>query len=238
MSCIQGCILVSDKRYDLLRERQEEAVARDHLKRNGLKPDVPAEDLGVWVAMMRTPQVVPHCLHVRRALRLSDLEKILEGGDLADEVLYRAHSLREERALEFKGGSNKVTLPTMEEFLREVKILAVSMTGAVLGGCFFAAFEDSEDLQEDHDGDQTGCDSSPVLVPWFSQAQKFWSSLPRLPIEFPKDAKMSWDDERLNPNGERSPPQVLVSQDDCRGIPGYRGSRAARCIRTAMRGIA
>ena len=62
MSCIQGCILVSDKRYDLLRERQDESVARDHRKRIGLDHQVATENLGVWVAMMRTPQVVPHCL--------------------------------------------------------------------------------------------------------------------------------------------------------------------------------
>ena len=226
MSCIQGCILVSDKRYEVLRERQSEQVAREHRARIGLKPDVPAEDLGVWVAMMRTPQVVPHCLHVRRALRLSDLEKILEGGLLAEEVLKRAHALRKERALEFKeGGVDESAFPTMDEFLREVKILAVSMEGAVLGGCFFAAFEDSQDLQEDHDGDQTGCDSSPFLVSWFSVAQAFWSKLPRLPIEFPKDAKMSWDDEKLNvvdgiPHPKSWSPRTIVEV-----FLGYRGEK-------------
>ena len=228
MSCIQGCILVSDERYEVLKKRQSEEVAREHRERIGLKPDVPAEDLGVWVAMMRTPQVVPHCLHVRRALRLSDLEKILEGGLLAEEVLKRAHALRKERALEFKeGGADEPALPAMEEFLREVKILSISMTGAILGGCFFAAFEDSEDLQEDHDGDQTGCDSSPVLVRWFSRAQAFWASLPRLPIEFPKDAKMSWDDERLNPGGGEIPhPKSWSPRDIVEVFLGYRGEQS------------
>ena len=226
MSCIQGCILVSDERYEVLGERQSEEIAREHRARIGLNPDVPAEKLGVWVAMMRTPQVVPHCLHVRRALRVSDLEEILKGGDLAKEVLCRANALREERALEFKSGSDKATLPTMDEFLREVKILAVSMTGAVLGGCFFAAFEDSEDLQEDHDGDQTGCDSSPFLVGWFSKAQAFWAKLPRLPIEFPKSAKMAWDDERLNPDGGEIPhPKSWSPRTIVEVFLGYRGER-------------
>ena len=106
------------------------------------RPSVATENLGVWVAMMRTPQVVPHCLHVRRALRLSDLREILEGGDLAEEVLWPRSQSPRGAGVGVKGGSNKVTLPTMDDFLREVKILAVSMTGAVLGGCFFAAFED------------------------------------------------------------------------------------------------